>query len=82
MPHRPVAVRKSKGKGAGHNWDAKLLSDYKYECNEYTFYTAYVFLHKQHRLANRMFQFRTLREHSRSLAKYANEDDSPTMECI
>ena len=39
-------------------------------------------MHKQHRLANRMFQFRTLREHAKILASYANEDDEPTMECL
>ena len=39
-------------------------------------------MHKQHRLANRMFQFRTLREHAKILASYANEDDEPTTECL
>ncbi|KAJ1487911.1 hypothetical protein T484DRAFT_1744796 [Baffinella frigidus] len=75
-------LQESKGKGAGSNWVAKLLSDYKSECNEYTFHTAYVFLHKQHRLANRMYQFCTLREHAKILSKYANEDDDPTIECV
>jgi hypothetical protein len=75
-------LQESQGQGIGNNWVVKLLSDYKSECNVYTFHTAYVFLHKRHRLANRMFQFRTLREHAKILASYALEDDEPTMECI
>ena len=72
------------GTGAGgptQEWVAQLLEEYKSEYDEYTFYTAYVFLHKQHRLAHRMFSFQTLREHANILASYANEDDEPTSEC-
>ena len=75
-------LQESQGKGPANNWVVKLLADYKSECNVYTFHTAYVFLHKQHRLACRMFQFCTLREHAKILASYANEDDEPTCECI
>jgi hypothetical protein len=59
----------------------KLLDDYKSEYDEYTFHTAYVFLHKQHRLARRMFTFRALREQAKILASYAKEDDEPTLQC-
>jgi len=63
------------------DWVAQLLDAYKSECDEYTFHTAYAFIHKQHRLARRMFAFRTLREQAKILASYANEDDDPTPEC-
>jgi len=69
-------------KGSGGNWVAKLLDDYKSQCNDYTFHSAYVFLHKQHRLQCRFFQYRTLREHAKILANFANEVDEPTMECV
>ena len=72
--------RTGKG-GPSHNSVAQLLEQYQSEYDEYTFHTAYVFLHKQHRLAHRMFTFQTLREHANILASYANEDDEPTPEC-
>ena len=71
-PNAPKTPRRNYGGQNG--WVVKLLTEYKAECTVYNFETAYVFLHKRHRLACRFYKFRTLRENARMLYKYANED--------